>query len=808
MATLALSEPSEQDAVQDSPEPETHYETTDGKPYTDNYSNLSDDRVAELRQVLQAMNNRDQWARMVEIIRVTLRRYFWLGIQHGFWNADSQQFQVGPTGGTYGGENLNQEDLFAEDFNIYTPSGKIFLAQFSQSAASSRAEPDKPLDPDSVKAAAEAEKYVKVYQKYNDPKNAQIAVGKLLWTDGRVVAITENSPNGELFGYDTDDTGKQVARSGEWTRYVGVLESKVPIVQRDFSKWPFCKVSLEHDICTLQEDNPEFAEKIKKGKAQNANDEIARASRVSTAENISQISSDTIAHLGTEDTWWLRPSAFREIQDATKRAFWTGEAPQSDDEDDEGAEQPEPGLFPNGCKVKFIGDVYCGMSGTTMDDEVRCMHAKPGEGNSRPSLSDEVVPIQMEFNDALNMMSECLHKCIGRLWIDADAEEIAAIMEQISKYGEVSPYERKTGEAMEANFYEEQGVQPPAFMKDWIENLQGPLLQFVTGQSAATWGQQMEDQKTAHGYEQARDMANGLLSIVWGPYMQFAAAIRGQAARRAAKRDDKISVMMDSDNGKTSPLTVDPQVMRGGFLFTAVTDQSFPESWTELSNTWKGLMQAAPSNPIIGKSMQLPDNIRGFIDATGLKDDFVMDGADASDLQLAEWSMMIEDGGPVIDEEATQQRDQMRQQQAKQAAAAIAQPHIVPGASPMQPPPAPTAAEAPPLPPLPQLPPVLRSTVPIDPDTDDHVAHFLEMMRILNSPEGQKIKHAAPTEGASPLGNAWQNGKLHAMAHKAQALKMGLQIPQPYGPPPMPALPMPKPGAAVPPPTGAPPPGP
>src|SRR6266567_2901345 len=115
-------------------------QTPPAQDFGENFENLPEDKIEELRTVIQACNKRDQWARMVEVIRCTLRRYFWLGIQHGFWNADTQQLQIGPNGGAV--ENLNEEDLFAGDFNIYTQNGKIFIAVFSQNAAASRMEPD------------------------------------------------------------------------------------------------------------------------------------------------------------------------------------------------------------------------------------------------------------------------------------------------------------------------------------------------------------------------------------------------------------------------------------------------------------------------------------------------------------------------------------------------------------------------------------------------------------------------------------------------------------------------------------------
>lgn len=725
-----------------------------------NFEKLPEDKVRELISVIQACKKRDMWARMVELIRCTLRRYFWLGIQHGFWNADTNQLQIGPNGGS--SENLNEEDLFAGDFNIYTQNGKIFIAVFSQNAASSRMEPDSPGEPDSVKASEEAEKYVKVYQKYNPPKVAQQEVGRLLYTDGRVLGITEFQEDGDTLGFDKDEEGDPIPRGTETTEYVGVLESKVPFIGK-FTEWPYCNISKEKDILTAKSENPEFADKLENSsKGLQPNDEIARMSRISTAENIAQVSSDTLAYLVTEERWWLRPMAFLDLP-KEKQAFWIGGKSKGPD----GEVTEVKGIFAKGVRVKMFGSVYCGAKPVAMSDEVRVMHAMPGNGNSRPSLSDAMIPIQMEFNDAMGMFSEMLHKCIPRIHVNCSAEELAAILEQVARYGEYSAFQNQNpGQPLENNFYPEPQINMPEGFKDWIENLQGPLSEFVTGNSPAMIGQEMADNKTAKGYAQARDMALGLMALVWVPYLEFAASIRGQAARCAAKRDTaKISAVIPAENGKSQTLDVDVAVMgAGGFLCTVDTDQGFPESQTETSNTWKQLKQASLADPDLAEDFKLPENQSAFREAVGLEN-FVNRTDDSRELQLNEWTRMQQGEGPVVDQEATQQRDMQKQQQAQQAVDQLA-----PGQK---------------APPLPEEPPILTSTVPIDPETDDHVVHALEMFRILNSPEGQKIKAQS-----QPV---WQDGKIHMMAHVAAALGKGLIVPPPLGG----APPMPPPGAGA-----------
>src|ERR1035438_4564357 len=342
--------------------------------YGPKFLKLPQDRIDQLTGLTTKLNLRDQWARQIEIVRCTLKRYFWLGLQHTWWDNDSSCFQVGQKGGAVTAENYNDEQGTAmQDFNIYKPNGKIFTAVFAQNPATVRAEPDQPKESKSIRAAKEVEKYLRVYDKYNPPQDSQITIGRILWNDGRLVGVTEASEDG----------------LSEVTELLGVLETKVPIYETDKKLWPYCKVSLDHDILTMKAKHPDCASKIVAGAKSSApNDEIARMARIATAESITQLSHDSLAYLTTEDRWWLRPAAFYDFE-KEDRDFWMQ-------------------LFPDGCKLTFCGGTFCGADAVSMDDAIEVMHAEPGEGQARNSLGDPHVPVQMEFNDAMNLTAELL----------------------------------------------------------------------------------------------------------------------------------------------------------------------------------------------------------------------------------------------------------------------------------------------------------------------------------------------------------------------------------------------------------------
>jgi hypothetical protein len=289
-------------------------------------------------------------------------------------------------------------------------------------------------------------------------------------------------------------------------------------------------------------------------------------------------------------------------------------------------------------------------------------------------------------------------------------------------------------------------------------------------------GANMEDQKTASAYAQAKNSAQGLMAIAWVPYIEFASGIRWQAARLAGRRDqDKISAVLPDKEDKTKTIDIDVSVLkRGGFLCSPITDQNFPESHTDQAAKWLGIFQAVPTNPVAQMVFLEPDNLVALKDAFGL--DIVIKGAAARDKQLAEWELMQAEDGPIPDLQATQQRDQAKQQQATQAVQAIA-----PGMTP---------------PPLPEEPPLQASGVPTR-LADDHIEEARTCVRILND--------SKTLEMLTTRQEVVHDLELHLIEHLTKAQAGGIVIPPdlagiiPPLMPPMGALPGAAPGGGLPP---------
>lgn len=719
---------------------------------------------AKLRWLCQQFARRELYPRIWEIRAARKQRFFYRNIQHLLWNADEMNYQIDQAsqGGVMGSSAAAKEPDLLQVFNIYLGYAKSFMSVFSQNAAGIRFEPEEPLSPIDIRAAKAAEKFKRILEKFNDPKTLQIEVARFLWTDGRVVAHTRYVTDGQRFGFENEsypdessegvqDQGEQIqqqqkiAKGREIIGVYGTLESKVPIATRDIHDWPYAQLSQEYDIAIEKAKYPWVADKLVAGAHGNEEELVARNARIGSAEGTQVLSQegDSLAHLITEDKFWLRPAAFLSL-------------PKSDPDRQELIER-----FPDGCYVVFAGGQYCESRNESMDDHLTVMHALPGDGQARPSLGSSEVPIQESFNEGMNLIEDYMRYGIPQKWVDQESVDIDAIQEQESAPGGYFPMSRKNGEPVGDHFWQEDPATMSPELPNWVQTLQGDLSQFITGQFPAVFGGEMSGAggETAKGYQIAQAAAMGITGLTWMPFKQFYARTMLQAVRCAAvnRTADSVSATVQGKRG-TEVVTVQIEDLKGNLLCFPDSDENFPESWTQKSNRYLALL-GSPAAVAFMPILQHPDNLALAKDLIGLED-LVVPQQDSRDKQLEEIEQMLKEP-PVPNVQALQMHAQITQMALQKTGQA-------------PPPPDPNVA--------------MQSSVEIDPIFDDHAAEFATLKEWVNSPDGQKAKQENP-EG-------FQNVRLHGLAHFKQ---MAQQAAPPPPPPPMPMKPPAKGGTPGPP---------
>jgi len=768
---------------------------------------LPDRLQRKLHSLLEKAQKRDSFARRREILRVWKNRFFELGFQHCWWDEDNKILQVGPSGMGFTGDDDDADDGGPEqrDIQNYLGYEKSFRSVFCQNAPTVRFQPVDAKNGADITAAQEAAKHKRVVEKFNNPKELQDDVGRLLWTDGSVVAWSDFVFDGQRFGYEEDDdagitaeelsgetagqhggsdlsgqcgmagpsldagglhqdaTGnvaaentdsdgadvaERTAKGRDVIRLFGALERKAPLSIRDYHRWPYLIISVEDDIATCKAENADIEDEIKPTAARHGSEQLARLARIACSQGASWEgnSQSTFEHLITRDYCWFRKSFFTEL---------------GDQKDPDRQELEE--LYPDGCFVEFIGETYCQSRNENLEEHIKSLQALKMNGQNVPGLGNSLIdPCEM-FDDMANMAEEAFKNTIPQKIFRNGILDIEAIREQGNSYGnyiEANPSGKDdVTRPFEDNFFQETPVNPPEQMMGMMAEIQGPLMQFLSGQLAPVMGQSDEHNETAKGISILRDQALGLMSLVWTPFTNWYGEVMVDAIRAGAnaRPDGAFTTMVNvPGKDKEEPIEISIEDLRDGNIMAApVVDANFPESWTAKSNRFFGLFTQAGENPLLMKLMAHPDNQVLAKDLVGLEDMEFPD-ADAVDKQVQEIALLSKQSPiPPSQEElaAAVQGEMAKFQQAQAVAAAGAQAGL----------PAPQIQPTDEQQLLQQLTQKLtRSSVEVDPICDNHQVEAEECLRWINSPQGQKMKLSQDNQERM----GFQNVRLHFLEHK------------------------------------------
>ena len=597
-------------------------------------SELPEDLRLELTALCRKFSTRELKERRYELRRARQKRFFWRGHQHLAWNNDSQAMVTMPMGATtLAGGSVADQPTFQRAFNIYTPYGKSFCSTFTSNQPATRFEPSDPTEDIDIRAAACANKFRKIYEKWNPPKLMQQEMGRLFWTDDRVVAWTRWEQDGERFGYDKD--GKKKGQAV--TTCHGVLEHKCPITLSDTHHFVYQKISVDLDIATLKEKFPDIADKITEGSQGTMDDAFARNARIATAEGTTLLSEggDALAHLSSIDYFWLRPAAYTMLETEYRDQLRQ--------------------MFPRGIRLAFVGDIFAEAIPGSMDDELRVFHATAGDGQNRNGLGDWLVPVQETFNNLMNMSQEYYEYGIPEEFCDQTIWDIDSEQDRKAQPGGRQTVVRPTGTPLDDCFHESATSQPPESLMLFMRYLQSELAQFLSGQQAAIYGESDKHNETAKGIALLRNQALGLVGLIWMPFTQGWAEVVHQAVKATSNAQvGKLSTLVpvQGRKGSTEQVDIDTEDLKGNILSTPETDENFPESWTEKSNKLMGLLSDSEKNPALASIMQLPANQQLLKMAFGL-DELEVPGQASNDKQLAEIDDLLLTG-PTMDPQTYQ----------------------------------------------------------------------------------------------------------------------------------------------------------
>lgn len=552
---------------------------------------LDEELQKEVITKIRTHNQKGKWNRMAEVQNSRDQRLYFRSIQQFYWNEDTQDVVF----------ESDDDSPYDRTFNVYQGYGKIFQSTFMGAKPKVRAEADDPFDDASIRAAAKAKVYERVYRKHNDIGDTQLEMSRLMWTDGRIVTQTINEDGVEK------------------TRFHGVLESRLPINAKSLQECTLIELEDEYPIAQKKRQYPDARKKLSSGSGDSyeRNARIAVKRQAGTDTSIDVMSGEDAYGLVTITTSIMRPDFYEEFSEAVR-------------------EQLEQ-MYPEGLCVVRSGDLCLESYAYNPDKYLDVLHAMPGDGMSRPSIGATMMPLQDSINTGMNLTEEMFDHGIPTTYYDTKTD-----IDGLNKTREMPGASRKAtgipGQALGSAFFQTAMVNPPASLMEYMELLRGPLAQFTTGQQPALFGGQMEDQKTASGYAQARTMALGQMAIVWKPFTSWYARETTRAVKLASEQLNEITANLSpaSPGGKPESVRIQPGELSGA-SFTNESDENFPETFTERGNKLMNIMQVA--GPLADGLLDEPDNLYLLKQVWGI-DDLVIPGEDIRNNVLADIAQM------------------------------------------------------------------------------------------------------------------------------------------------------------------------
>jgi hypothetical protein len=366
-------------------------------------------------------------------------------------------------------------------------------------------------------------------------------------------------------------------------------------------------------------------------------------------------------------------------------------------------------------------------------------------------------------NELVNLTLESIEHQIPETFADSDSIDWDAYRNSEARPGMIYPANKKPGEPIGNSFHEIKGSSLSREVDVFATKLE-QLAQFVIGSLPSVFGGQIEGGSgTAREYEMSRSQALQRLSTTWKEITTWWTQVVSKAVKSFANNmvgDEKIV----SNKGGSFINTWIRQSQMNGKTGNAYAEaaETLPINWNQKKDVFLNLMQM--KDPIVGGILSHPENASLVARVIGVPELYIP-GDDDRNKQLAEIAELI-------------------QSQPMQIPAPMPGPM---GPGPMGP--GPMGPEGPPEPPfagppseIGMMPPPMMdvSSVPVDPELDNHVVEAEVIGAWLKSEVGLDMKKTNP---AAYL-NALLHFKEHKLEEQKQMMKQAMEDMITGGPPP------------------------
>lgn len=532
--------------------------------YGQNNENLPENLQEILKELVKKYEVENSWVRKRQIMQWKKNERFWHGIQFIFWSEANQDWMA-PIETSFAGEEDNQEmngPFYDYVVNIYKAHGEAIIAALSAQIPAVRFPPDNADSSEDLETAKTFSKIADLIQRHNQAKRLLLQALLMLWNQGLVAAyhapkfdrafgniqVPQYKPgmqcpecgyvqDGEESndvncpqcsqGASKDDCGvppqqpqqipmqpspildgfKTAPKMRVMIDIYGPLHVKVPYyarTQKDFTyliceldqpksflKSLYCNVVGENGKTTFNED---LARKIDS----DGTTDMGSYERIGRSPSAYSYNLDGDQYLATLKRTWLRPWVFDDMLDTQAQ------------ERDELKE-----LFPDGCYIGMVGNVYVESRNECMDEYWTIGQAGLSTYIHSDPIGQSLIPIQEIRNVTVNLTLETIEQAIPSGFADTDTLNFDVYNAHEARPGMIYPVKKKPGEALNNSFYTQDRATLSKEVPMFVDQLDKDG-QFVVGSFPSIYGGPGEgNSRTAAEYNMSRQMALQRLSIIW-----------------------------------------------------------------------------------------------------------------------------------------------------------------------------------------------------------------------------------------------------------------------------------------------------
>lgn len=596
-------------------------------------------------------------SRRNEVKRVRQAKEFWKGLQYIYWHEGEQLWHL-PFEERASDDGASDEPRYTYVTNYFQGYGLSIIAVLSQDTPKTRLAPQNADQDEDVATAKAGTTIIELVERNNRLGSMMQDEAFELWTGGKVAGYVRYVVDGQRFGFhDEDEMAETQAKMGEdaylchacgaetpanqfWgvcpqcgaemddsnfsqaplvklpkvqnvtptpngqevMSLHGALEVTTPAWANHQHQFPYLIWEVEAHVSELKTAFPSKADQIGQSTAgdgdQSLYDRLARIS-ISTGGQVTE-AGDINKNLITFRRTWLRPWAFAQVQDKTTR---------------EGLMK----LFPRGCYLAQVGDVYVESRNESMDDHWRVMHALPGDGQDRNALGTSSISINERINTIDNITIETTEHGIPPTYAFSDVLDWDSLPNAQVEPGAFYEVTKGSVQRVQDGIYTPEPAKVSPDATRHREMLAGQAMQFMSGAFPALFGGSMENNDTASGYAMARNQALGRVGLVWRRMKFFHADLELLAVDCFRKnRAEDVQMTVQGAAGQFENKWVRMADLRGNIFAYPDTDEQYPTQWAEQQAVLMKLMES--QDPKIQEILGSPENISLVKRLIGLED--------------------------------------------------------------------------------------------------------------------------------------------------------------------------------------------